>query len=317
VTRSTDLSESVRNSSNAPPALPTITVVTPSFNRKEYLAETMESVLGQGYPELEYIVVDGKSTDGSAELIEKRAADLAWWVSESDNGAWEAINKGFTHGSGEVMGWLGSDDLLMPWSLSIVGEIFATFPEIEWLTTQIPMMCDEDGRPVESFRLDAYSADEFFRGSNLPFAGWKAAGFIQQESTYWRRSLWERAGGRLDDSLKLAADFDLWARFHRAGAKLYGVRVPLACFRLHSNQLSQDAQGYTEEARRVLLGYGGNPETVPGVPALRRALVRFVPVRVQRAGAKTLAGILGSQPTTNALCVVRDSRGEGWRIEGR
>ena len=314
---STDIGGSRQSSDAAPRSIPTITIVTPSFNRKEYLAETMDSVLGQGYPKLEYIVVDGNSTDGSAELIKRRADELGWWVSEPDSGAWNAINKGFAHASGEVMGWLGSDDLLMPWSLSILGEIFATFPEIEWLTTQIPMMCDEDGRPVESYRLDAYSADEFFRGANLPFAGWRAAGFIQQESTYWRRSLWERVGGRLDETLELAADFDLWARFHRAGAQLYGVRVPLACFRLHSNQLSQDARGYTEEARRVLLSYGGEPETVPGVPALRRALVRIVPVRVQRRGARALAGILGSQPTSNALCVVRDSRGEGWRIEGR
>jgi len=298
-------------------SLPTITVVTPSFNRKEYLAETLESVLGQRYPKLEYVVVDGKSTDGSAELVQARAHELAWWVSEPDSGAWEAINKGFARSSGEVMGWLGSDDLLMPWSLSIVGEIFATFAEIEWLTTRVPLVCDEDGRPVESYRLDAYSAAEFFRGENLPFAGWKASGFIQQESTYWRRSLWERVGGRLDESLRLAADFDLWARFHRAGAKLYGVRVPLACFRLHASQLSKDSSGYTEEAQRVLLSYGGAPATVPGVPTLRRALVRFVPLRAQRVAARALAGMLGSQPTPNALCVVRDSRGEGWRIEGR
>lgn len=317
MTRSTDISESHRPSRKGSASLPTISVVTPSFNRNEYLAETMDSVLGQRYPKLEYIVVDGQSTDGSAELIARRAGELAWWVSEPDNGAWEAINKGFRQATGDVMGWIGSDDLLMPWSLSIVGEIFATFPEIEWLTTQIPMMCDEDGRPVGSYHLDAYDGEAFFRGANLPFAGWEACGFIQQEATFWRRSLWERVGGRLDESLRLAADFELWARFHRSGARLYGVRVPLASFRLHDNQLSQDSRGYTDEARRVLLAYGGEPRTVPGVPFIRRALVRFVPLRIQRLGASALGGILGSQPTRSALCVVRDSRGEGWRIEGR
>jgi glycosyltransferase involved in cell wall biosynthesis len=297
--------------------LPLISVVTPSFNRQEYLAETMESVLGQGYPRLEYIVVDGLSVDGSAELIEARARELAWWVSEPDNSAWEAINKGFARATGEVMGWIGSDDLLMPWSLSIVGEVFATFPQIDWLTSQFPTVCDERGRPVASYHLDAYSAEEFFRGENLPFAGWEASGFIQQEATFWRRSLWERVGGHLDESLKLAADFELWARFHMSGAKLFGVKIPLASFRMHANQLSQDSRGYTEEARKVLLRYGGEPPTVPGVPFLRRLLVRILPLRVRRRGAAALLGILGSQPTRNALCVVRDSRGEGWRIEGR
>ena len=74
------------------------------------------------------------------------------------------------------MGWLGSDDLLMPWSLSVIGEIFATFPRVEWLTTLFPTRCDEQGRAVESYYLEAYSADAFFRGENLPAAGWRAAG---------------------------------------------------------------------------------------------------------------------------------------------
>ena len=254
----------------------------------------MDSVLGQDYPGLEYVLVDGRSTDGSAELIEDRAGELAWWISEPDDGPWEAVNKGFSHTSGEVMGWLGSDDLLMPWSLSIVGEIFATFPQIDWLTTMFPTRCDELGRPVESDYLSAYSADAFFRGENLPFAGWQAAGFIQQEATYWRRSLWERVGGRLDESLKLAADFELWARFHRSGAKLYGVPIPLACFRVHGNQLSRNSRGYTEEAQLVLRRYGGKPETIPGVPFMRRALVRVLPRSFQRLAGKVAAGLLSS-----------------------
>ena len=296
--------------------LPVISIVTPSFNRKEYMAATMDSVLGQGYPSLEYIVVDGKSTDGTAELVERRADDLAWWVSEPDDGAWAAINKGFAHATGDVMGWLGSDDLLMPWSLGIVGDVFATFPQIDWLTTMFPTRCDELGRPVESEYLGVYSADAFFRGENLPFAGWQAAGFIQQEATFWRRSLWERNGGRLDETLELAADFELWARFHRSGAKLYGVPIPLACFRVHGNQLSRDSRGYTEEAELVLRRYGGKPTTAPGVPFVRRALVRFLPRRVQRLAVRTVMGLLSSPlPPRESLRVVRD--GSGWRIEGQ
>jgi glycosyltransferase involved in cell wall biosynthesis len=296
-------------------SLPAISIVTPSFNRKRYLAKTMDSVLGQGYPRLEYVMVDGGSTDGSAELIERRAAELTWWVSEPDGGAWDAINKGFAHTSGEVMGWLGSDDLLMPWALSIVGEVFATFPQLEWLTTLFPTACDELGRPIKSFYRDAYSSEAFFRGENLPFAGWPAVGFIQQESTYWRRSLWDRAGGRLDESLELAADFELWARFHRSGAELYSVPVPLASFRVHGDQKSWNLEPYVEEARAVLLRYGGKPPTVRGVPSLRRALVRVLPRRVQRFGYNALAGLLGPPPTHGGLRIVHNDPEEGWRME--
>jgi len=307
----------------ADPSGPVISIVTPSFNRREYLAETMDSVLGQRYPKLQYVVVDGASTDGSAELIGQRAGELAWWVSEPDGGAWEAINKGFAHTSGEIMGWLGSDDLLMPWALSIVGEIFGIFPQIEWLTTLFPMECDRQGRPVQSYYLDAYSSEAFFRGQNLPFAGWPAAGFIEQEATFWRRSLWERAGGRLDESLRLAADFELWARFHKSGAKLYSVPVPLASFRRHGNQKSQvDFAAYIEEAREVLLRYGGKASgvpTAPTVPLLRRVLVRILPLRVRRPVGRTLENLLGYSPAsrTGTLCLVHDGPGRGWRIEGR
>jgi hypothetical protein len=215
------------------------------------------------------------------------------------------------------MGWLGSDDLLLPWSLSVVGEVFATFPEVEWLTTLFPTRCDEQGRAVESYFLDTYSADAFFRGENLPSAGWRAAGFIQQEATFWRRSLWERAGGGLDASLPQAADFELWARFHRSGARLYGLGVPLACFRAHADQKSYDFEEYVALAHDVLLRYGGKPQTVPGVPRLRRVLMRVLPQYVQRTGANALAGLLGPMPSHGGLRIVHGGRGQGWRIEGR
>src|SRR3989442_6408876 len=123
---------------NATPAsgapLPLISIVTPSFNKGRFRRETMQSVLSQDYPALEYVVVDGGSTDGSADLIREQAGRLAWWASEKDAGQYDAINKGFARTSGEVMAWLNSDDKYTPWALAVVGEIFAQLPEVQWLT---------------------------------------------------------------------------------------------------------------------------------------------------------------------------------------
>ncbi len=257
----------------------TISLVTPTLNRREYLAESMHSVLGQNYPGLEYVVVDGGSTDGTLALLRERHSELSWWVSEPDRGPWEAVNKGFDRTSGEVMGWLGSDDLLTPWALSIVGEIFATIPEVEWLTSAFPLSWDRLGRAVGSVRQMTYSRHAFLLGRNLPLGHWPFEGFIQQESTFWRRSLWERAGGRLDEAYQLAADFDLWARFHQAGAELYAATVPLGGFRLHGDQKSQlDATAYFEESKRILARRGGR---LPGriESKVRYGLMRYRPGR--------------------------------------
>lgn len=290
--------------------VPTISIVTPSFNRKKYLAATMESILGQGYPELEYVVVDGGSTDGSVELIDERSEELAWSVSEPDSGPWEAINKGFVHTSGEVMGWLGSDDLLLPWSLSIVGELFSAFPQIEWLTTAFQSTCDENGRIVSCYYHTGYSREGFFRGRNLPGIGAPEAVFIQQESTFWRRSLWERTGSRLDDSLQLAADFELWARFHRAPATLYAVATSLGAFRAHGDQKSQaDRTTYLQEAREVLHRYGSS-STRPSVGAVRRALALVSPQRFQ---GHTLPADRGARQPV----FVHRGPELGWRLEYR
>ncbi len=140
---------------------PRISIVTTSFNRRTFLQAALDSVLTQGYENLEYVVVDGGSTDGSAEIVRQYADRLAWWVSEADGGQYEGINKGFRHTSGEVMGWLNSDDLHLPWTLSVVGELFATFPQIEWLTTSFPLAWNERGEPTACQYRAAYSRAGF------------------------------------------------------------------------------------------------------------------------------------------------------------
>jgi glycosyltransferase involved in cell wall biosynthesis len=237
---------------------PKLSVVTASFNRAEFLAEAIDSVLEQGYTDLEYVVVDGGSTDGTAQIVASYAERLAWWVSERDGGQYDAINKGFAHTTGEVMAWLNSDDKYLPWTFSIVSEIFASLPEVEWLTSAFPLTWDERGRAVACALRPGFSQRGFLRGEYLPGGNWYSTGYLQQESTFWRRSLWERVGGQLDTGFSLAADFDLWMRFSKV-ARLYAAAAPLGGFRAHANQRSREHAAYFDEALRSMEAHGGRP----------------------------------------------------------
>ncbi len=217
----------------------------------------MLSVLTQDHQPLEYIVVDGGSTDGSREIIQKYADRLAWWTSERDGGQLDAINKGFSHSTGEIMAWLNSDDKLAPWALSVVAEIFQALPEVQWLTSLAQIRWDARGRAVRCLTHRGFSREGFLAGENLPRNGHYTTGWIQQESTFWRRSLWERAGGQVRTDFPYAADFELWSRFF-AHADLYGVETPLGGFRFHGDQKSVlNRDSYHEEGERILLSCGG------------------------------------------------------------
>jgi hypothetical protein len=280
--------------------------VTASFNRSKYLAEAMDSVLSQGYPALEYVVVDGGSTDGTAEIVRRYADRLSWWVSEPDGGQYDAINKGFSHTTGEVMGWLNSDDKYLPWTFSVVSEIFASLPEVEWLTTCFPLSWDERGRATACGFRPGFSRAGFVRGEHLPGGDWYSSGYLQQESTFWRRSLWERCGARLDTGYRLAADFDLWVRFSKE-AQLYAAATPLGGFRSHGDQKTADLSSYFDEARRSLAAHGGTPYGRLESAAHRLVQSRL-PGRLRRWAVSS--GVLASRP----VCVYGGSQ-RGWFID--
>lgn len=221
---------------------PKISIVTPSFNQAKYLEACMRSILEQGYPNLEYIVVDGGSTDGSVDIIRKCSSKLHWWVSEPDQGQYQAIMKGFAHSSGQIMAWLNSDDMLHPGALGVVAEIMGNGSPVEWLMGG-PTIRDRHDRTVIVNPPIAWTRARYLSGNYR---------WIQQESSFWSRSLWERAGGMLDTRYSLAADMELWMRFFRH-ARFFTVNALLGGYRYHGDQKTgHSLDKYLMEGEEVL-----------------------------------------------------------------
>lgn len=197
-----------------------VTIVTPSFNQARFLPATIHSVLSQDYPEIEYFVVDGGSTDGSVEVIRNVADRLAWWVSEKDSGQTDAINKGFAHGNGEIMAWLNSDDTYEPGAVRSAVEFLQTHPDIGMVYGDCNFI-DAAGRVIGRFPAAQTDYHRLRQGYV----------HIPQQAAFWRASLWRQVGP-LDPSFYFAMDYDLWVRIARISTLRY-VPYTWANFRLH------------------------------------------------------------------------------------
>lgn len=224
---------------------PKISIVTVNYNNGDFLEQTIKSVIEQDYPNLEYILIDGGSTDNSLEIIERYASYFSYWVSEPDEGQYQAIQKGFEKSSGEIMAWLNSDDKYLPRSLFKVAEIFQKYEDISWLMG-LAREYTEDGALVGQITLP-WCRWSKYRYLTNDFQ------FIQQESSFWSRELWEKAGATLDFDYDLAGDMELWSRFFRF-EKLHTTTLELSGFR-HRKEGQRSKEGkqtYLEECLQVV-----------------------------------------------------------------
>jgi glycosyltransferase involved in cell wall biosynthesis len=215
-----------------------VSIVTPSYNQAQFLEQTIRSVLEQDYPDLEYIIVDGKSTDGSLDLIRKYSDRLSWWVSEPDRGQTDALNKGFSHATGELLAWLNSDDTYVPGAIREAVEFFKANPSAALIYGDANYI-DESGRVVGRFP----AAQTDYRLLRRGYV------HIPQQASFFRADLWRQVGP-LDPSFFFAMDYDLWVRLAARSPLVYHPRV-WANFRLHgdSKTLAADDRCWPEMIR--------------------------------------------------------------------
>ncbi len=236
-----------------------VSIVTPSYNQAPFLERAMRSVLEQDHPAMEYILVDGASTDGSLEIIRRYADRLAFWTSEKDSGQGEAINKGFLHARGEIIAWLNSDDAYLPGAVSAAARLFEQHPDTVLIYGDMLAVDDRD-RVTNTLRYRQLSLQDL-----LCFQ------IIGQPAVFMRRSAFEASGG-LDPGYDLLLDHQLWIKIARQGPILHADQV-WAAARYHPAAKNRRlALEFGAEAFRLLDWTQAQPDLAPVMaPVLRRA----------------------------------------------
>jgi GT2 family glycosyltransferase len=210
------------------------------LNQGRFLGAACESVLSQKYPQLEYIVRDGKSTDESRSVLLKFEDRITAIRIAEDGGQAHALNLGFAESTGEIMAWLNADDILLPGSLDYVGAFFSRRPDIDLIYSH-RVLIEEFGREIGRWILPPFDG-EMLRWTD----------YVPQETMFWRRSLWEKSGGALDEKFTYALDWELLLRFMKHGARIRRVPRFLGGFRVHALQKTQ-ANASTSGAAEIAL----------------------------------------------------------------
>lgn len=253
-----------------PEKKPLVSIITPSFNQAAFLEETMLSVLSQDYPNLEYLVVDGGSQDGSLEIIQKHAHRLAWWVSEKDQGQTDAINKGFAHAKGEILAWLNSDDTYLPGAISQAVAFLQKYPKVGLVYGDANLI-DQQSRIIGKFPARQTDYQRLRQGYV----------HIPQQAAFFRADLWRKVGP-LDPSFYFAMDYDLWVRIARLAPILYTPQL-WANFRLHDSGKSVVSDDRCwPEMLRVHYRDGGSPlAKIVFKAKIRRYLYAWLPMKIK------------------------------------
>jgi glycosyltransferase involved in cell wall biosynthesis len=228
---------------------PRISVITPSFNQAAFIEQTIGSVLDQNYPNLEYIIVDGGSTDGSIGIIRKYECRLAYWISEKDRGQAHAINKGLERATGDIIAYLNSDDYYLEGALERVADHFASHPEVDLIHGRCRIV-DVRGATVGERVSSITGYEEIV---DLWDVWWNGRNFVQPE-VFWTRRIMDRVG-LLCENLFWALDYDYWLRVLHAGGAIGFVDHELAAFRLHTQQKSTQPALVANELLSVVRPY--------------------------------------------------------------
>lgn len=288
-------------------SLPRISIVTPSYNQGAFLEATIRSVLSQDYPNVEYLVIDGNSTDDSVAVIERYADRLTYWVSEPDRGQSHAINKGFARTSGDILAWLNSDDQLEPGALRAVAEETLRFPDVGVFVGE-GQMVNRAGRVVYYKRPGQLTFEEI--------CCWLDGGDFMQPSCFFRRSAWE-AAGPVDETIHIALDVDLWLRMARV-AKFRAMDRLLSTSLAHENAKTQAYRNEMVVDAAIAIIRAGGQEAVRKrlVDAVtvasrheRRRLSNRPPIKLLRRGLRFLARTAGKvKPAALVAAGLRDGR---------
>jgi glycosyltransferase involved in cell wall biosynthesis len=238
---------------------PLVTIVTPSYNQVHFLEATLRSVLEQDYPNIEYLVVDGASTDGSVEVVRRYEDRLAWWVSEKDSGQSEAINKGLRRARGELVGWLNSDDLYLPGAISAVVTAFQSHPEAGLLYGDA-LAIDADGKSFNLMRARQYTLTDLM-----------AFQIICQPAAFMRRSVLEQVN-YLNPAYQLLMDNLLWMCMAQKAPIVYEPQT-WAAARYHDRAKNRTRGAeYGREAKKLINDLKSRPEFAEIIVANERRI---------------------------------------------